>query len=348
MAPAKGGAWEAAQLPHGPAGQRVPRVRSPALPGEGGQPGTEVLLTPRGTPRYSVRFEEATDSAPAAVHFHGGYGTHRWLEASLPVAAGATELTVCWLGDFAGDGGTRTAYTIGEIHVPYAELPGSEIGGKVGPYLSFSSDGELVADSWSEEQGGSVTIRDRRTGVALAHLDGMHWGVDFRPGSDVLACACGDGRVLVVNARSGEVLQDFEAHSAACFDVAFSPDGTRLATCGNDNALRLWDADSFEPLLEFPGHRSYVRGVAWSPDNTMLVSACGDYLVRVWDSVPRRDRYAQRLAQAALEGEVREEVEGMVRTSGERALARDLVNARWAGDVERRRAALEVLARMED
>ncbi|MEM8710046.1 MAG: WD40 repeat domain-containing protein [Planctomycetota bacterium] len=102
-----------------------------------------------------------------------------------------------------------------------------------------------------------------------------------------------------------------------------------------------------DALLEFPGHRSYVRGVVWSPDGTMLVSACGDYTVRVWDSVSRDQRYAQLLAQRALEDEVRAETESIAAAHATPADAVNALQVRWPDDPERVRAGMRVLARRE-
>lgn len=304
-----------------------------------------LRLEPRGRPAPSIALVPATADAPAHVAFRGGYGTHRWLEASLPDAVGAEHVTVCWLGSFSGRKSLQTAYSLGTMRLPFAELGPDGITGKVGPYLSFSRDGRLVADSWSEEQGGSVTVRDRATGVALHQLEGEFHGIDFHPDGPYLACGVADGSVRVFRTDTGEPVARIEAHNGPCYDLAFSPDGTRLATAGNDNALRLWDASTFHPLLEFPGHRSYVRGVAWSPDGTMLVSACGDYTVRVWDSVARDERYLQTLAQRALEAEIAPEVLDLLEAqpSAEAALA--VTRRRWPDDHARRLAAMRILAR---
>ncbi len=304
-----------------------------------------LSASPRGRPLYSISLVAASGEAPAQVVFEGGFGTHRWLETALPGAAGAEQLTVCWLGSFSGQKTAQTAYSVGEILPPFAYMSPEELTGKVGPHVSLSRDGKLVVDSYSVEEGGSVTVRDRLTGVALHHFEGSYWGVDFHPDSRRLACGTGEGTVEVFDLSTGELLSRFEAHSGPCLDLAFSPDGTRLATSGNDNALRLWDPDSFDPLLEFPGHRSYIRGIAWSPDSTMLVSACGDYTVRVWDSVPRDQRYSQLLVQRALEDGVRAEVEAMAASHATTAELLDVIRRRWPDDLTRRRAAMKVAAR---
>lgn len=269
------------------------------------------------------------------------------MEGALAGAAGADQVTVCWLGSFSPDKGVLTAYTVGEISLPFAGASPADLTGKVGLYVSFSRDGRLVADSWSEGVGGAVTVRDRATGLVLQHFEGIYWGVDVHPDSRRLACGGNDGSVSLFDLVTGERLARIAAHTRAVYDVAFSPDGTRLVSAGDDNALRLWDSDTLDSLLEFPGHRSYVRGVAWSPDGTMLVSACGDYTVRIWDSVPRSQRYAQLLALRALEDEVRFEVESIADASESPEEAVRALRRRWSDDPDRQRASVRVFARSQ-
>lgn len=160
-----------------------------------------------------------------------------------------------------------------------------------------------------------------------------------------MACAGADGPVDVYDLVSGKRLAKYEVHSGDRYDLAFSPDRTRLATAGSDNAQRLWDPETFNSLLELPDHRSYIRGVARSPDSTMLVSVCADYPVRVRDSASRDQRYAQLLAQRALQDEARLEVESIARAHATPEEAMEALRRRWPGDPERHRAGLIVLAR---
>ena len=90
-----------------------------------------------------------------------------------------------------------------------------------------------------------------------------------------------------------------------------------------------------------------LGGTGRAPDSTMLVSACGDYVVRVWDSVPRVERYAQVLANCALEEEVREDVTAIHKAQATPEAALAEVRRRWSDDASRRRAAIKVLARLQ-
>ena len=301
-------------------------------------------LTAHGSP-YHVTLVPAEAGLPARVSFQGNWGAYRWLEIAMPGAAGKDRLTVCWLGEYRGKV-AQIAYGIGSRPLTFSNGTRDDRITKRGRRICHSSDGRLVANSGPYDHAGPIDVRDAITGDCVAHFEGLYNGVSFHPDSIRIAAGREDGGIDIFDVHTSRRVTRIEAHKGACWDLAFSPDGTRLASGGNDNALRLWDAETYEQMIELPGHRSYVRGVAWSADGTMLASACGDYLVRVWDSVSRRERYGQRLAQRALEDEVRAQVEALHRAGGERQAVMAELRKLWPEGSARRRAALKVLARL--
>jgi WD40 repeat protein len=60
------------------------------------------------------------------------------------------------------------------------------------------------------------------------------------PGGSVLALTARDGRVNLIDGRTGEVRAVLREHKERVRDVAFSSDGHRLATAGDDG-VRLWE-----------------------------------------------------------------------------------------------------------
>ncbi len=304
-------------------------------------------LRPAGSYGNASKLAPQTSTSPARVKISNGWGGNNWLETDFPELLAADEVTVFWLGTFDEKLGHSTAYALGHLDLPFAKLDRAKEVRKVGPMLSHSSDGRHVALGFNDTvRHGWVQVRDVDTSHIVASFEDRYTCTDFHPDGRRLACGHLDGHVDILDVQTLERVARIDAHDDQVLDVAFSPDGTRLASAGNDNALRLWSTERYEPLLELPGHRSYVRGIAWSPDNTMLVSVCGDFTVRVWDSVSKKERYTQRLANRALEDEVRAEVEALHRAGPDEAA--EEVCARWPNDVPRRRAAQKVLARCRD
>ncbi|MBL8787651.1 MAG: hypothetical protein JNJ59_22300, partial [Deltaproteobacteria bacterium] len=111
-----------------------------------------------------------------------------------------------------------------------------------------------------------------------------------------------DGRIDVVDARTGVVEQSVAAHRSAIRALALSPDGAFLASGSGDGAVwpvineerpnegadasvRLWRWPGLEAVVEMPGHGASVRSVAFAPDGARLVSGGSDRTLKMW-SVP--------------------------------------------------------------
>jgi WD40 repeat protein len=115
-----------------------------------------------------------------------------------------------------------------------------------------------------------------------------------KDGRHVVSCAHYDGRALVWNAETGELIHELRTPDAHVFDVAFNPDGTRIATCGHHvrdyadysqpSAVRLWNAKTGKEVASLP-HPGAVHSVAFSADGKRLATGAfgSDRRVRIWD-----------------------------------------------------------------
>lgn len=93
------------------------------------------------------------------------------------------------------------------------------------------------------------------------------------PDGNRLLTGSDDGRVLVWNLDSGEVVQRLDGHQAPVLAVAFSPDG-RLALSGSaDNTAVLWKLSTGEIVYRLAGHKGDVSGVAFMPDGKRAVTS---------------------------------------------------------------------------
>jgi len=90
--------------------------------------------------------------------------------------------------------------------------------------------------------------------------------------------------VRIVEALTGEIVQELEGHSDWTYVASWSPDGTRLATTSNDGTVRVWDVASGETLTVITGHTPSSYGLDWSPDGTRLAGSDPTGTVRIWDA----------------------------------------------------------------
>jgi WD40 repeat protein/beta-lactamase regulating signal transducer with metallopeptidase domain len=174
--------------------------------------------------------------------------------------------------------------------------------------IAFSPDGRLLVSGGEKR---SVKLWDVELRKELATLS--REGADAPAPAGLVAMAVaraggllalGDesGRLMLRDARTGEMLRSVKAHDDAVTALAFSRDGKLLASSGPDAVVKLWDPGAGRPLREFKGHTSWVYTLAFSADGKQLASGAYDRTVRVWptDGGPARELLGHRASVRAL------------------------------------------------
>ncbi len=187
------------------------------------------------------------------------------------------------------NGDLLTLYPCDNLARTYASQGGELVdelrgNGNVIYAADFTAEGELIT-------GG----RDRKVRIfkepAIASMttllsghDHWLWSVAFSPDGKQLATSSYDGRVMVWDAESGEVLRELKDHRGSVQFVNYSPDGHLLATASRDRRIKLWNTDSWTVVGECLGHDAGVNKVKFSPGGDYLVSAGDDGKIIVWET----------------------------------------------------------------
>ncbi|MFH0903255.1 MAG: protein kinase [Pseudomonadota bacterium] len=102
----------------------------------------------------------------------------------------------------------------------------------------------------------------------------------FSPDGRIVAGACADGRIYLVDLETTAV-RVLRGHGSGFTAVAFSPDGKHLAAGSETGLIVLWDMQSGS-ARELAGHRTWVFGLTFDVTGELLASASTDTTVRAW------------------------------------------------------------------
>jgi WD40 repeat protein len=153
--------------------------------------------------------------------------------------------------------------------------------------LAVSPDGAMLACGGS---GRDVALWDAVTGepvVDALRVGGVVNSLAFSPDGSLLAVTLATesrvGTLMLVDAASGEVLEQAAAHLEAIRKVLFHPDDDRMATGSLDGTIRVWSVPGLEPLQVLLGHGSAISDLARDPITGRMASVDADGRTKAWE-----------------------------------------------------------------
>jgi WD40 repeat protein len=141
---------------------------------------------------------------------------------------------------------------------------------------------------WQSENGDWKSVRrwNAHKGEVVAAI--------FSPDDQVIATAGYDGRAILWDANSGQMIHTFTTMSgirgtpATLLDICFSRDGSVLAGASSDNRVYVWDIKSGQPAIKLGIFNGDVRSVDLSDE--YLVATDGNevafWSVKGWQKIP--------------------------------------------------------------
>lgn len=123
--------------------------------------------------------------------------------------------------------------------------------------------------------------------------NGYIWSISLNPVDHTIALGLANGRIVLVDAKTGTTLNTIQAFPDNVRSLEWSPDGAMLAVGSDQPQVNVWDVVDGEIITELKGDRSSFTTLAWSPDgetiaggtfigNVILWSASGGEQIASW------------------------------------------------------------------
>jgi WD40 repeat protein len=107
--------------------------------------------------------------------------------------------------------------------------------------------------------GGPPLVEEHGNG-STQHFDGMAFSPDYR----LFAYGTPNGRIRLVDTRSGAVAAELRGHSQKLLDLMFSSDARLLVSSGYDRSIRLWALDD-PGFIQSPVQQVISHGPEMTP-----------------------------------------------------------------------------------
>ena len=150
---------------------------------------------------------------------------------------------------------------------------------------ALSHDGTTAATGTGEKGPYELVLWDVKTSRELRVFPQAApvRQVLFAPDDSVIAAACFDKTVKLIDPRAGRVVAVLRGHESMVNGVCFSSDGTKLASIELSGIVTVWDVEAREQHKSWKvgSYRPYTVGL--SPDGAQLLSAGRGNVIEVWD-----------------------------------------------------------------
>lgn len=150
----------------------------------------------------------------------------------------------------------------------------------------FSPDGKSVLSCDFGRRSDTIKLLDIKNGSVIRNFTVTGhpaWSVVFFPNSEKFAVTSGR-KIIVMNSRTGEIVQEIKDHKAPVWTMAVNPAGTFMVSGSMDGEIILWDisGETVKLIGRQSAHDNEVDCLAFSPKESLFVSGSRDSTVKIW------------------------------------------------------------------
>lgn len=102
---------------------------------------------------------------------------------------------------------------------------------------------------------------------------------------DELALSYSDNFIRILDAGTGQLKKEINAHTNSIFTVVYSPDGDYLLSGSRDAHLKVWDVNNnYEEVTSIIAHLFTINHIVFSPGGQYFATCSMDKSVKIWDA----------------------------------------------------------------
>ncbi len=155
------------------------------------------------------------------------------------------------------------------------------------PPIAAVIQGSMLVTAHSD---GTVALWDIEKGERVAstrRLDGSVTAVAFTGDTDRVAVAGGDGKLMLLDRKSGvsTPATSGDGHREPITAMIYVGERNGLLTGSNDKTIRSWNADSLSRRRTHTGHKDAVSALDVASDGKTFASGADDGQVRLWSTL---------------------------------------------------------------
>lgn len=126
-----------------------------------------------------------------------------------------------------------------------------------------------------------LILIDTKSGLVKTLSDGSHvTSLSYSPDGDRILCCYGDGRVLIRNTVTGDLVTTLTTQGDLV--GAWSPRGDLIAVASGKDIL-VFKATTGAKVMTLRGHTNGIGHLAWSPEGGRILSSSTDGTARIWN-----------------------------------------------------------------
>ena len=163
--------------------------------------------------------------------------------------------------------------------------------------VGWSPQGDVIASS--DAHSNNIYLWDTRNGSKIGDLTehiGWPYGIEFSPDGKLLATGGADGRVLLWNVATKELVRTLwqfrnqDERGIGFHSLGWSPDGNSVIAISTEGMMYLWSVPDWKlRVFQIPQMNRMDASLAWSPDGhrVALLPSNGDVLIVDVSGKPR-------------------------------------------------------------